>query len=197
MKSRRLLSIIAALFIIALAAVVYIAFSRPAPPATNTTDNTQATNGTNDETSGTEQEDLTRIPVEVFFSKHPESDDDPSKTFPVDRTAPNRAVATYVIEQLLAGPSNEETDRGYFSTVRVRDGDSNCNGKDFTLSIVDGTATLRFCRTFDARGTVADGQAKQAITDSLKQFATVQEVIILTRDNHCQFDMSGEDMCLQ
>ena len=139
----------------------------------------------------------TPISVKVFFSKHPESDNDPSKTFPVDRTSPNLSVATYAIQQLLVGPSAQESAKGYFSTVRVRSDTSNCNNQDFALTIQTGVATLRFCRTFDAIGTMSDGQAQETIMASLLQFPTIKSVIILTKDGNCQFDMSGENRCLR
>ena len=139
----------------------------------------------------------THIPVKVFFSKHPESDNDPSKTFPVDRTSPDLNVATYVIKQLLAGPTTQESSKGYFSTVRVRSDASNCDNRDFSIIIQGGVATLRFCRTFDAIGVMSDGQAQETIMASLLQFPTIKSVIILTKDGNCQFDMSGENRCLQ
>src|SRR5262245_21171857 len=45
------------------------------------------------------------IPVKTYFSKHPDSDTNPSKVFPVDRTAHSLAVATSATQQLLAGPT--------------------------------------------------------------------------------------------
>lgn len=136
-------------------------------------------------------------PVKVFFSKHPESDDDPTRTFPVNRISPDIGVATYAISQLIAGPTPDETKAGYFSQVAVRDDASTCNSRDFTLVIESGIATLQFCRTFEAIGTIADGQADQTIQATLKQFPTVTKVVVLGKDGQCQFDLSGEDRCKQ
>lgn len=138
----------------------------------------------------------TAVPIRVFFSRHPASDDDPTKTFPVDRTSPDSGVAVYALSQLLVGPTATEESQGYFSTVHVRDDASNCSGSDFTLTIKDAVATLRFCRTFDAIGTISDGQAQETIKATLLQFTTIKKVIILTKDGNCQFDMSGENRCL-
>jgi hypothetical protein len=146
--------------------------------------------------SATPSEKTVAIPVAVFFSKHPQSDNDPAAVFPVDRMAPDVGVATYVIQQLLLGPNTKEASDGYFSTVRVRNDVSNCDNKDFMLSITKMVATLRFCRTFDAVGVMSDGQAQQTINASLLQFPTIQTVIILNKDGNCQFDMSGENRCL-
>src|SRR5262249_22536893 len=49
------------------------------------------------------------IPVKAFFSKHPQSDSDPSKVFSVGRTAHSLAVATFATQQLLIGPTAAES----------------------------------------------------------------------------------------
>lgn len=138
----------------------------------------------------------TPVIVKVYFSKHPESDDDPSKVFYVSRLSPDLGVATYAVEQMLIGPSAPETADGYFTTVRVRDDQSICNDRDFKITINDTVATLQFCRTFDAVGSVSDGQAQETINATLLQFPTITKVIILGKDGNCQFDMSGENRCL-
>ena len=135
--------------------------------------------------------------VNVYFSKHPDSDNDPTKTFPVKRTAPTLAVATYAISQLIAGPTSDEAALGLYSTVKVRNDASSCGGQDFKLTIASGTATLQFCRTFDAIGTMSDATAQEAIKATLLQFATVKKVIILSKTGNCQFDMSGQNLCLE
>lgn len=134
-------------------------------------------------------------PVKIYFSKHPESDDDPSKVFAVSRTSQSLGVGSFAVKELLKGPTEAEKATGLFSTIRLRDDESNCNGQDFTLQIKDKVATLRFCRTFDHLGSVADGQADISIKTTLQQFDTVDRVIILNKTNHCEFDLSGLDLC--
>lgn len=163
-----------------------------APPTTSPT-MPPATTSSNE----TPQSTPATYPVKVFFSKHPESDDDPTRTFPVNRTSPDSGVATYAISQLIAGPTSDEVKAGYFSQVAVRDDASICNGRDFTLTIESGVATLQFCRTFEAIGTITDAQADQTIQATLKQFPTVTRVVVLSKDGHCQFDLTGEDRCKQ
>ena len=136
--------------------------------------------------------------VFVFFSKRPQSDDDPSRVFPVRRTSPDLGVGTYAITQLLAGPTESESSAGYFSTANLRSGSiSNCGGKDFILTIDSGTATLKFCRIFDHRGSVSDGQAESEINATLKQFSSIQKVVILNYNGDCEFNLSGQNLCLQ
>lgn len=135
--------------------------------------------------------------VRVHFSKHPESDDDPAQTFPLDRTARDSGVASFAIQELLKGPTPAETTRGYFSTATLRDGESTCGGKDFSLKIEDSTARLQFCKPFDHIGSVSDGQAESVIKATLDQFDSITKVIILNAAGDCEFDLSGENRCLQ
>lgn len=139
----------------------------------------------------------TTYPVSVYFSKHPESDNDPSKTFTVQRASPDLSVAKFSITELLKGPTPDEQSKGYFTYVRLRDDTSNCGGADFIVSIENGVATLQFCKTFDHIGSVSDGQAESNIKDTLKQFPTVQKIVILNKSGKCEFDLSGLNLCLQ
>ena len=191
------LAIFIALLLAASLAAVFLYQSTHAPSQNQSSQTPQTQNPQTQSPQTTPPTtETTPVPVKVFFSKHPQSDNDPSKTFPVDRTSPDLAVATYVIKQLLAGPTTQEATDGYFSTVRVRSDTSNCDNHDFTLVIQAGVATLRFCRAFDAIGTMSDGQAQETIMASLLQFPTIKSVVILTKDGNCQFDMSGENRCL-
>jgi hypothetical protein len=135
--------------------------------------------------------------VKVYFSKHPQSDNDPGAVFAVNRTTDNLGVAKFTVGQILAGPTTVEQTAGYFTTARLRSDTSNCNGQDFKITIVNGTATLQFCRTFDHLGVVADGQAKSELEATLKQFSSVKKVVILNKNGNCEFDLSGMDLCKQ
>lgn len=136
-------------------------------------------------------------PVRVYFSKHPESDNDPGKTFPVNRTSSDLGVARFAMTELLKGPSTSEIMQGYFSTIQLREAESTCGGSDFRINIEDGTAKLQFCKPFDHRGSVADGQAESAIKATLTEFESVQKVVILNSRGVCEFDLSGENLCLK
>ena len=166
------------------------------PPATNGTSQTTPSSNQAGSNGGATQQQT--YDVSVYFSKRPESDDDPSKVFPVKRTSSNLGVGTFAVTELLKGPNETESAAGYFSTANLRSGSiSNCGGKDFTLTITGGTATLKFCRTFDHRGVVADGQAESEIKATFKQFSSVQKVVILNTQNDCEFNLSGQNLCLQ
>jgi hypothetical protein len=134
--------------------------------------------------------------TKVYFSKHPDSDNDPTKVFSVARTSPDAGVANFALRQLIAGPTATEKASGYFSDVRVRSDPSNCGGADVKVSIADTRATVQFCRSFDAVGTLSDARANETIRATLLQFPTIKSVVVLNKGGHCQFDMSGEDRCL-
>lgn len=137
--------------------------------------------------------------VSVYFSKHPQSDDNPGETYPVQRTTQNNNVASFAMSELLHGPSTGEQTDGYFATARIRApaSASSCNDQDFTLTITNATATLTFCRTFDHIGEISDGQAESEIKATLLQFPTIKKVIILNGKGDCEFNLSGQNLCLQ
>src|SRR5919204_6489566 len=71
-------------------------------------------------------------PVKVYFSKHPQSDQQATAVFAVRRIAPTRAVATFAIGQLLAGPTPAEARARYYSALAgILHGPSTCRGADF------------------------------------------------------------------
>ncbi len=135
--------------------------------------------------------------IKVFFSRHPESDADFAAVFSVDRTAPDEGVAAAALRALIAGPTEAERAAGYFSELgEMLQGTSTCGGPDVALRIEGGTATVRFCRLVASAGIGQDARVQSAIEATLRQFATVQRVRILTSDGDCLFDMSGENRCL-
>ena len=154
----------------------------------------------------------TSYPIKVFFSKSPDSlQTNPSAVFPVDRTSPTIAVATFSIQLLIAGPTLSEQQAGYFSELNTMlSGPSNCTaslpvgGPDFAITLnkkgakpETGTATVKFCRVLNSGGIGADARVQAEITATLKQFSNIKKVVILTRDGHCFGDESGKDFCLR
>ncbi len=132
--------------------------------------------------------------VKVFFPKQPQSSNDFSYVESVSRTTQSQSVARFAIEQLIAGPTSAEKQKGFVGAVQLRDS-SNCGG-DFNVSISRGAARLQFCRTVVSAGVGDDARAKSAVTATLKQFRGVQSVVILDKNGNCFGDMSGENRCL-
>ena len=150
-------------------------------------------------------------PVKVYFSKSPESNNDFNAVFPVDRVSPTVSVATFAIQQLIIGPTPSEHRSSYFSELSDVMGaaPSACHytvpagSPNFTLTMnkkgsIDeqGTATLKFRRMLCSPGIGADARMKAEINATLKQFANIKKVVILTMDDHCLGDESGKDLCL-
>src|SRR5258706_10443375 len=150
-------------------------------------------------------------PIKVFFSRSPESLNDPSAVYAVDRTSPTIAVGTFSIQLLIAGPTLSEQRAGSFTELNtILSGPSKCSaplpvgGPDFTLTLNMkgpfpqlGTATVKFCRTLSSGGIGADARVSAEINATLKQFANIKKVVILTQDAHCFGDESGKDFCLR
>jgi hypothetical protein len=137
------------------------------------------------------------IPVQVYFSKRPEADENWTAVFPVQRYAPDLRVATFALNSLVAGPSPDEQAMGYFSELGgMLAGPSRCYGQDFRISIANGLATVQFCREVTSAGVGQDARTRVQIEATLPQFPTVQRVRLLTVDGHCLFDQSGQNLCL-
>jgi hypothetical protein len=207
----RVFGLVAAVVVVALLAVVFaqIAFQRGgiARPAGVPT-------ATHSAPAATVTPAITPIPtatsgggysVDIYFSKQPDSYNDPNAVFPVLRLSPTSGVATYAIQQLIAGPTAAEKAQGYFTELSgALTGASNCGGDDFTITLnmrashpQTGAATLRFCRTLSLPGELSDARIKAEITQTLTQFSTITSVTIITREGHCFGDLSGQDKCLQ
>jgi hypothetical protein len=146
----------------------------------------------------------TSYPVKVYFSKHPDSDSSPSAVFPVNRLSPTLSVATYAVNQLIAGPTSAEATAGYYTPLTgALSGASNCGGADFTITLDKrattpeiGTTTLQFCRTVLLAGDLTGSRISAEITQTLLQFSNIKHVVILQRDGGCFDDLSGLNRCL-
>lgn len=150
-------------------------------------------------------------PITVYFSKFPESETKFDAVFPVDRVSPTLGVANFALQLLIAGPTTEERNAGYFSELNsILTGPSSCSapyptgGPDFKLALnmkgsteEQGTATVRFCRATSSPGIGADSRIQTEINATLKQFPNIKKVVILDKDGHCFADGSGQDRCLK
>jgi hypothetical protein len=137
--------------------------------------------------------------VQVYFSRHPDSDNRPAAIFPVQRTSPTLGVATYAISQLLAGPSPAESSQGYFTPLQgALSGASICGGLDFTITLdrnrgilEAGAATLQFCRNVKGLGDSGSAMALNEITRTLTQFANLKKVVVIYKDGSCFDSLYG------
>lgn len=142
--------------------------------------------------------------VKVYFAQHPTSDNDPGKVFAVNRVSPTLGVATYAIQQLLAGPTAAEQGAGYYTPwADALTGASNCGGADFSIALdhrgsvaAPGVATLQFCRTTQIAGELAGARMSATAQATLLQFSNIHSVVILNSTGHCFDDLSGQNACL-
>jgi Sporulation and spore germination len=148
-------------------------------------------------------------PVKVYFSKTNATNFDDVGA--VDRVSPTASVGTFAVEEVVAGPTQDEKNQGLSSQLHDSiNGPSNCSGQnaiggsDFLLTVnkkgtVDeqGTATLQFCRDISSAGIGSDARIKAEVTTTLKQFSTIQKVVILSKSGSCFGDESGLNMCLK
>jgi hypothetical protein len=128
-------------------------------------------------------------PVKVYFSKHPASDSNPTAVFAVSHVSPTLGVAAFATHQLIIGPTASERAAGYYSGLTgTLSGASHCGGADFRIALnlrgtrpESGTATLQFCRTVAIPGELAGARMTAEIENTLRQFATITNVVILTQ----------------
>ncbi len=93
---------------------------------------------------------------------------------PVQRAVPETpALARAALEELLKGPSEQEKSRGYFNSI-------NSGVKIQKLTIENGTAKVDFDEQleFQVGGSCRVAAIRAQITETLKQFPRVKDVII-------------------
>ncbi|PIS34476.1 MAG: hypothetical protein COT37_02315 [Parcubacteria group bacterium CG08_land_8_20_14_0_20_43_9] len=115
------------------------------------------------------------VEINVFFNN---SGLDPefscNKVFPVKRVvAKTPAIARTAIEELLKGPVENEIDSGFFTSI-------NSGVQIQRLTIEDGTAEIDFDEQieFQVGGSCRVSAIRSQVTETLKQFPSVEEVII-------------------
>ncbi len=146
--------------------------------------------------------------VKIYFSKKSAADSGTNAVYPVDRVSPTSAVGGFAIHQLIVGPTAREKSKGYYSELSTNiSGSSNCASAsgdlDFQLMLnrrgekaAPGVATVKFCRSLTSAGIGTDARMKAEIENTLKQFPTIKDVIILTQGGSCLGDESGMNRCL-
>ncbi|OGZ49027.1 MAG: hypothetical protein A3C84_02765 [Candidatus Ryanbacteria bacterium RIFCSPHIGHO2_02_FULL_48_12] len=113
--------------------------------------------------------------VSVFFpNSKMDSSGSCTHVYPVPREIlRTKAVAASVLEELLQGPTSGEREQGYFTSL-------NAGVRVQRLAIQNGIATVDFDAALDraVAGSCRVTSIRAQITETLKQFPTVQSVII-------------------
>lgn len=140
----------------------------------------------NDNPSGLpENEKEFQMPVRIIFSEtmkikvffnNDEMDPEFScnKVFPTEREIPKtQAVARAALEELLKGPTEKEKSENFFTSI-------NSGVKIQSLSIENGTAKVDFDKQleFQVGGSCRVSAIRAQIIETLKQFSTIEDVII-------------------
>ncbi|MEQ9621310.1 GerMN domain-containing protein [Coleofasciculus chthonoplastes] len=132
--------------------------------------------------------------IQVFLPKPSANNQTIGYVEPVTRATSRVDVAEFAIEQIIQGPTSAEKEQGFTDIVDFR-GESTC-GKNFTINISNGIAQLQFCRTVPTAGIGEDAGIQKAVTNTLKQFNSVDQVVIFNKNGDCFKDMSGKNACL-
>ena len=144
-------------------------------------------------------------PVLVYFSKHPDSDNDVNAVFSRSRVSPDLGVAKFSLQQLIAGPLASEKAAGFYTDLTTSlSGASNCGGADFqlypdhkgTTTSAPGTMTIKFCRSMQLAGDLTGARTSAEINKTMLQFSNIKHVVILTKDGACFNDFQGANACL-
>jgi hypothetical protein len=131
--------------------------------------------------------------IKVFFIKKSEIAPNPINLSFVERTTDRKDIVTFAIDELIKGPNTSEQSQKIYSPI-VLSGMSNCGNGDFSAIVLDDKATIKFCKavtTSNAENT----NIKEVIESTLKQFSSIQKVVILNSNNTCFGDTTGQDLC--
>jgi len=118
--------------------------------------------------------------IKVFMQKYEDEYlTDCTQVLPLSRRIPkNAAIGKAAIEELLQGPTEEESRQGYKTAINTRVGLN-------SLTIGDGVARVDFDRRMqeEVGGSCRVGAIRSQIETTLKQFPTVKSVVISVDGN--------------
>jgi flagellar basal body-associated protein FliL len=112
-------------------------------------------------------------------------------------------IENFVMEKTIAGPSDADKSAYYWFNPITLTGESNCGGKDFTLTnnTTTNRITVQFCKAVTTAGVGDDARITTVIKNGLNPLLSVDaaapagKVIILTQDGNCLGDQSGKNVC--
>ncbi len=140
------------------------------------------------------EKDKTPKKVTIYFSNK-DSANDFTATGSATRETDRIDVALFALEELIKGPTADETSTNGLATPIALTGVSNCGSKDVKIALVGTVATVTFCKAITTNGVGDDARIKTTIEKTLTQFDTIKKVIILNNNSTCFGDLSGQDLC--
>lgn len=132
--------------------------------------------------------------VKVYFPTTNVPEGELAAVEAVEREFEGQQEARFAIAQLIAGPTEEEKDRGLSAPIKLA-GEPTC-ASDFLLSIYKGVARLKFCQGIVVAGIGDVARVQSAIDATLTQFDNIDKVAVLNPDGECFGELSGENTCL-
>lgn len=147
------------------------------------------------------------VKVKVPFSTHANSADpkNSDETFGYYRytifSTKRADTENYVMEKIIAGPVESDVTTYNAFTPLALTGDSNCDGKDFTITkdTAANKITVKFCKQVTTAGIGDDARITSVVKAGMEQFldqTKTKTIVILTKDGNCFGDQSGQNRCL-
>jgi spore germination protein GerM len=163
---------------------------------TNNIQKPTSTDTSSQNTTQSQKENTDKSPrkITLYFSNK-ESASDFTATGSAIRETDRIDVALFALEELIKGPTADETAKNGLTSPIVLTGVSNCGAKDAKIALVGTTATVTFCKAITTNGVGDDARVKTAIEKTLTQFDSIKKVVILNNNASCFGDQSGQDQC--
>jgi hypothetical protein len=113
-------------------------------------------------------------------------------TVPVERQTRRTDIATFALEEIMRGPTAEETEQGLRSTFGdeyfiTLSGKSQCGIRNFTITLDPDNyfARVNFCKDINFTQDWSMMLLQDQIRKTLIQFEKIQKVQILNKDGNC------------
>jgi hypothetical protein len=172
----------------------------------NTTEEQNETEepGSEQEISEEDEEAAEGETVQLYFYKEPlEPQHNVEDISSVERQTESENLYTYVLTQLIQGPSAEEKQGGYISVFSLS-GSSTCSGHSFQYKTTGSTLKVQICKeiepVLDAEGAYA-GITLNAQARVIKQFnkslsfGGIESVALFDKNGNCYAPESGQNAC--
>lgn len=144
------------------------------------------------------EEASTEIVTNVYFGDD-ETREDFSALGEVQRTTDRTDLIAYTMEEMIAGPTEEERSSGLYSELMIDEAEeSTCGGDDFTIEADGGAILVWMCKDAHNYGDGhSDSVAVSQISQTMSQFPDVEELFVFDKNRNCYGDTEGENACYE
>ena len=166
--------------------------------STSETTEKTSTSTTTTITETINNDEVTTVKVYLFDENKFNTEDEINYFTIVTRETSRKDIATFAVEEIIKGPNDSEKAQNLKPTFGENtfvefNSDSNCSGNDFKINIENKKATVEFCKSTLLAGDMSGSLITDQITQTLKQFSTIDTVRVLNESGSCFNDMSGEE----